>query len=770
MASQTDGGKTKDKHVNRRPNKTILRRTLILMTVCGIVAFVVLAVKLYDIQINKHELYEMQALENQTRETVVTASRGTVYDTNGKVLAMSASVETVYIAPYETDLYEEDKDLIADGLSELLDVDRDSILKKMEDTDSWYKTIKTKIESDLSQEVRLFIEENDLKSVHLETDTKRYYPYSSLACHVIGFVGDDNYGLEGLELLYNSYLEGTDGRIVRLKNAKGTDMLFSDFEDFYDAEDGDDVTLTIDSSIQFYVEKYLAQAIEDYDVQNGGACLVLQPETGEILALASYGGYDLNNYLQLSDEAQEKLDLLTDEEEYKEAYKLALLEQQRNKAISDTYEPGSVFKIITCAMALDENVVSLDDTFYCGGSMEVLGRTIPLKCWKSAGHGTQTLTEAMQHSCNVALVTIGLRVGAATFYDYIDAFGFFEKTGIDMPGESGPIWWDESVFEDPKNLSQLAAASFGQTFNITPIQMITAVSSVVNGGNLMQPYVVKQISDDEGNVVMQNEPETVRQVISADTSEKMCEILRAVVCEPGGTGKNAYVAGYNIGGKTGTSEKTSQGVAQGEDAPEEYIVSFCGVAPTDDPQVVILLLLDSPSSESGIYISGGNMAAPVVGHILSEVLPYLGIQPEYTEEELETLDVTVPKLIGMTVDEATQALEKLGLTVRLIGDEERITDQLPALNAAVAPNSQVILYAGGEKSTDMVTVPELYGKSYQDAKRALENAGLFIKSGGTLSTSPTSVVNAQSVEGATQVPMGTIIEVTLVDGSILGYY
>ena len=485
-----------------RPSKTILRRTLVLMAVCGIAAFIVLAVKLYDIQITKHDYYEELALENQTRETVVTASRGTIYDTDGKVLAMSASVESVFISPYETQLYDEDKELIADGLSEILGVDRDSILEKMEKTSSWYETVKRKVEEDLAEEIRLFIDENDLKSIHLETDTKRYYPYSSLACHIIGFVGDDNYGLNGIELTYNDYLEGTDGRIIRLKNAKGTDMLFSDYEDYYDAEDGDDITLTIDSSIQFYVEKYLEQAIEDYDVQDGGACIVMRPGTGEILAMASYGGYDLNNYLDVSDGVQEELDLIEDEEEQNSAYKLALLEQQRNKAISDTYEPGSVFKIITCAMALDENVVSLDDTFYCGGSMEVLGRTSPLKCWKTAGHGSQTLTQAMQHSCNVALVNIGLSVGAETFYDYVEAFGFFDKTGIDLPGESGSIWWDYETFCDSNNLSQLAAASFGQTFNITPLQMITAVSAVVNGGNLMQPYIVKEIADDDGNVVL----------------------------------------------------------------------------------------------------------------------------------------------------------------------------------------------------------------------------------------------------------------------------
>lgn len=767
MSEETQGKKRRRKGAGQRPNKIILRRTLLLMTVCGVVAFIVLAVKLYQIQILQHDYYEERAVEQQTRESTVSAARGTILDTNGKVLAMSASVDTVFISPYEMNLYNEDKELIASNLSAILSIDKNSILEKMQDTKSWYKTIKAKIEDDLSEKVRQFIKDNKIKSVHLETDTKRYYPNSSLASHVIGFVGSENYGLEGLEAQYNKYLEGTDGRIVRLKNAKGTDMLFSDFEDYYDAKNGDDITLTIDSTIQYYVEKYLAQAIEDYDVQNGGAAIVMQPKTGEILALASFGNYDLNNYQVLSPEVQAKIDAIVDPAEKETAASNALLAQWRDKAISDTYEPGSVFKIITLATALEENVVSLNDTYYCGGSMEVLGRTSALKCWKTTGHGSQTLVQAMQHSCNVALVSIGLKIGAEKFYDYIDAFGFFDKTGLDLPGESGSIWWTDDVFKNPKNLSQLAAASFGQTFKITPIQMVSAVSAVVNGGNLMQPYLVKQIKDADGNVVVANEPKVVRQVISEQTSKTMCDILESVVSGDGGTGKNAYVPGYKIGGKTGTSEKVAEDAVSGV---KNYIVSFMGVAPTDDPQVVILLLLDDPSSKSGIYISGGNMAAPVVGRIMSEVLPYLGVEPQYTDAEKATLDVAVPKLTDKSVNEATQLLEKQGLTVRIVGTGNMITDQLPSANIMVAPSSQIILYAGEQKPSNMVAVPELYGKTYLEAKKLLESNGLFIKSGGTLSTSANAVVSTQSTDGNTQVSVGTVVEVTLVDKSILGHY
>ena len=770
MAGNKQNREKKNRSSGEKPNQTILRRTLLLMAVCGVIAFVVLAVKLYQVQIVGHNYYERLAVEQQTRESKVTAARGTILDTNGKVLAMSASAETVFISPYEMiNVYHEDKELIASNLSAILGVDKESILNKMKDTNSWYKTIRPKIEKELADQVRQFVKTNKLKSVHIETDTKRYYPYSSLASHVLGFVGTDNYGLDGLEKQYDSYLEGTNGRIVRLKNAKGTDMLFSDFENYYDAKDGDDVTLTIDSTIQFYVEKYLAQAIKDYDVQNGGTCIVMQPKTGAVLALASMGNYDLNNYQAVSKETQDRLALIADPAERAKQLKAAQLQQWRNKALADTYEPGSVFKTITCAMALEENVVNLKSTFFCGGSLgNIPGREDPLKCWKTTGHGSQTLVQAMQHSCNVALVSIGLKVGAEKFYKYADAFGLFDKTSIDLPGESGSLWWPKKDFMNSRDQSSLAAASFGQTFKITPLQMVTAVSAVVNGGNLMKPYIVKQIADADGKVVVANEPAPVRQVISAQTSKTMNDILEQVVSGEEGTGKNAEVPGYKIGGKTGTSEKVAEDVARGGD--KQYIVSFCGIAPMDDPQVVILLLLDNPSNKSGVFISGGNMAAPVVGHILSEILPYLGIGPVYTDTEKKELDVTVPKLAGKTLGQATEQLEALGLTVRIVGNGGAVTDQLPSPNAAVAPKSQIILYTGTAKPTDPVIVPDLYYKSFQDAKRTLEGKGLFIKSGGTLSGNKEAVVTTQSVVKNDQVEPGTVIEVTLVDKSIIGHY
>ena len=764
--------KQKNKKGPQRPNRTILRRTLILLGVCGVVAFVVLGVKLYNIQIIRHDYYEERAVEQQTKQSTITASRGTIYDTNGKVLAMSASVENVFISPREIIDSKGDQRFIAENLAAILDVDADSIITKMQDTASYYKTVKTQVEQDLADQVREFITFNKIRGVYLEPATKRYYPHSSLASHVIGYVGSDNQGLNGIEYEYNSLLTGTNGRIVNLKNAKGTDMLFSDFSNYYDARNGDDVTLTIDSTVQYYVEKYLAQAVADYDVLNGACCIVMNPKTGGIMALANLGSYDPNNWQALEPEIQARIDAISNPDQRAAARKEALNAQWRNKTVSDTYEPGSVFKIITLSAALEEGVVTPASTFYCDGSIDVLGRTAPAYCWRRSGHGSQTLAQTVENSCNVGFVQIGLRVGAQKMYEYIDAFGFFDRTGIDLPGEAGSQWWPSSVFEDPNNQSSLAAASFGQTFNITPVQMLTAVCAATNGGYLMKPHIVQQAVDADGNVVFSNQPTVVRQAISKQTSDEVASILEKVVSQ--GTGKNAQVRGYRVGGKTGTSEKVAKNLQQGtsdaDSGGKEYIVSFCGVAPMDDPQVAILLLLDTPSDKTGISVTGGVMAAPVAGMMLSDILPYLGVQPEYTDEERAQLDVSVPNLAGMTVVDAKTKLQQLGLSFNIVGDGPEIAEQLPAANTAVAPGTKVILYTEGSKATDTVTVPDLAGKSYATAKAMLESAGLFIRSNGALPSDSNIVVSTQSVAKGASVPYGSVVAVTLVDSTITGIY
>ena len=755
------------------PNRTMLRRALFLFTVCGIVSFGILIFQLFRLQILRHDELENAALQQQLRRTAIPADRGTIYDARGRILAMSATTYSVYLSPAEIAMNGEDPELIAEGLARILGADRDRILALAQDRRSWYKTVARRIEEDAARSVREFKSENDLLGVKLEPDTKRYYPYSSLAAHVIGFVGADNTGLSGVEFTMDKTLTGTDGSILRLKNSVGTDMILESYEDYLAASDGGDLVLTLDAQLQSYLEKHLRQAVSDYDVRNGAAGILMDPKTGAVLAMASLDGFDLNDYQRVSPEAAAKIESAPTEEEASAIRAAAQQKQWRNKAISDTYEPGSTFKIITLAMALEEGIAAPGSTFYCGGSMNVQGRGKPLRCWKHAGHGSQTLTQAVQHSCNIAFATIGLRLGEETFYRYCESFGFFQgsddenasltgKTGITLPGESGSIWWSRKVFCNSENLSQLAAASFGQTFNITPLQMITAVSACCNGGYLMKPYVVDRVLDPDGRVVSQTEPTVVRQVISETTSRQVNAILEQVVCDTRhGTGKNAYVAGYRVAGKTGTSEKVAQDAAGGK---KEYIVSFIGYAPADDPRVVCLILMDTPSTETGIYISGGQMAAPVVGKVLADVLPCMGVEPRYTQAEQQYLDRAVPELVGTDLSSAVQTLKKAGLNARIIGAGETVTDQLPIPGAVVAAGTTVILYADASVSPEGETVPDVSGMSYAQARDAMGRIGLFLRSDSTiLADSETVKVAFQSLEPGSTAEHGTVMSVSLVN-------
>ena len=763
------------------PNRAMLRRALFLLTVCGIVAFSVLIFQLFRLQILRHDQLEDAALRQQLRRTVIPAGRGAIFDRNGTVLAMSATTYTVYLSPAEIAMNGEDAGLIAQGLSELLDKDRDKLLAMAADRRAWYKTAARQIDADKAALVRQFKDRCDLRGIKLEPDTKRYYPFSSLAAHLIGFVGTDNTGLSGIEYSFNKELTGTDGSILRLKNSVGTDMLLGGYEDYVDARNGRNLWLTVDASAQFFLEKHLKQAVEDYHILNGAAGILMEPGTGAILAMASLGDFDLNDYQTVSAAAQSAIDAAPAEER-STLLSAAQQKQWRNKAISDTYEPGSTFKIITLAMALEEGIVTPESTFFCGGSMNVQGRGKPLKCWKHAGHGSQTLTEAVQHSCNVAFATIGLRTGEETFYRYCEDFGFFRaspdksaaltgKTGVSLPGESGSIWWSRHVFCNPENYSQLAAASFGQTFNITPLQLITAVSACCNGGRLMKPYVVDKITDADGALISETEPTAIRRVLSETTSSRVNAILEQVVCDTAhGTGKNAYVAGYRVAGKTGTSEKVAQDAAGGK---KEYIVSFIGYAPADDPKVVCLILMDTPANDTGIYISGGQMAAPVVGKVLADVLPVLGVEPRYTQAEKQYLDRSVPDLTHMSVAQAKKALKEAGFAAGVIGEGEYVTAQLPGAGTSVAPDSTVLLYAGAEADTGETAVPELRELTYADARDTLGRAGLFIRSDSTLLADADTVrVAFQSISPGTEVPRGTAVEVTLVneDREVYGIY
>ena len=759
------------------PNRQMLRRALLLMAVCGVAAFGLLLARLSKIQLIDHGFYEQRAIEQQLREAPTAPERGTIYDSRGRVLAVSASVDNVYLSPAEIQQYGEDRELIARELSRILDLDYEDVLDKTGQTGSWYVTVARKVERETADEVRAFKNQYGIRGVRLETDTKRYYPNASLACHLIGFVGVDNTGLEGIEARYDSALTGTAGRTVRATNAYGTELLFSGFEDYRPGENGCDVVTTLDAAVQYFIEKHLQQAVADYDIQNGAGAICMDVNTGAILAMVSLDGYDLNHFLDVSEEARAFIESAETEAEAQERLDAARARQWRNKALSDTYEPGSTFKIITLSMALEEGVVDLSSSFYCGGSVTVKGRTSPIRCWKSGGHGSQNLTQAVQHSCNAAFVNIGLRVGAKRFYDYCEAFGFLERkddpdanltalTGIDLAGESGSIWWSENVFCSERNQSQLAAASFGQTFTITPLQLITAVSACVNGGRLMQPYVVSKLVEPDGTVAYEHKPQVKRQVISPETSAKVRSILEQVVGDPkDGTGRNAAVAGYRIGGKTGTSEKVS---LEAQTGTKEYIVSFIGFAPANDPRIALLVFLDTPSDKSGIYISGGQMAAPVVGNMLADILPYLDVEPE-TEENQSSV---MPGLEGLELTEAAARLNQAGLRMRTIGQGDTVTAQLPREGRRVAADSQVILYLDASPSEDSQPMPNLNGLGYAEARDLLSSRGLFLRTLSPVEEDTPQVIGCQSVPAGTLLRPGEVITVTLIctDDSILGRY
>jgi len=744
----------------KRIGKRIMLRTKIVMIVCGVLMFIPLVYQLYTLQIKQHEVYQQQAINQQTRDTTVEATRGTIYDRNYKSLASSASVESIYIAPVYIES-DEQAELIARGLSDILGLSYDSVYEKTTKRTSYYQRILRKVEKDLVDQVRKFKSDNSLKAIQIEPDTKRYYTYSTLAAQLIGFVGVDNDGLDGLESYYNKTLSGTPGMIISLKNAKGSDMPES-FETYYDAEDGLSLVLTIDLTIQQIVEKYLEEAVEEYDIQDRGAAIAMDVKTGEVLAMATTGGVDLNAPREVSEESKQLLSLLSGEEYTKKLTELQFA-NWRNKTVSDTYDPGSIFKLITCSMALEEHVVTLDSSFTCTGSIRVEGRPSPINCWKRAGHGTQTLAKALQNSCNPAFVQIGLRVGAEKFYAYLKNFGFGSYTGIDVPGEANGILHDYNYFL--KHNDSLAVAAFGQTFTVTPIQMISAVSAVVNGGNLMTPHVVKEYLDSEGNLVKEVQPTVVRQVISESTSKTMCELMESVVAQ--GTGRNAQVAGYRIGGKTATSEKS----LNGKYIDGKYVVSFMAVAPMDDPQIALLVLLDTPGDAvPTTQRSGGFLAAPTAGKMLKEILPYMGIVPSFTGEEMFGAQVTVPQLTGYSLENVKKTLDGKKVAYKIVGDGQTVTGQLPAAGATITSSSELLLYCGSETDTAMVTVPNVIGMSPEKANKAITNAGLYMLPSGALAAQTSTVTAAsQDIAGGTQVQKGTIIGVVFKDSAVSDY-
>ena len=753
------------------------RRILAAAAVLGIVAFVPVALRLYDLMVADYDYYSNLALRNQTRTTKVTADRGLIYDRNMNILACSQSVENVYLDPHELKQSKADITAIANKLGQILDRDPAWIAQQAGDTKMRYKQVAARISEEVASEIRTYINENKISGIHLEPNSQRYYPYGSLAAQIIGFTNASNTGSEGVEAAYNSFLEGTEGKVITTKGNNEMDMPFS-YEKYVASQQGCSVILTLDTTVQACLEKQMEAAIARYDVQNGAFGMVMDVNTGEILAMATLGNYDPNNYLEIMDTEtayeleRMKLAYLTQpegSEAYaagKEAYNAAVtaarLKQWRNRCISDGYEPGSTFKVLTMAAALDCGAIDLETSFYCKGAEQIPGRSQLLHCWRSTGHGSEQTPQALQNSCNIAFAHIALKLGGERFYDYIQRFGIREKTGIDLSGESKGVFFDKSLITDTDKwgTASLTSGSFGQTFKITPLQLVRAISSVVNGGNLMEPYIVSEIVDADGNTVLKQEPTVVRQTISPETSEIMCGLIQSVVTD--GTAKNASVAGYSIGGKTGTSEKIDVLDENGQPT-QDKIVSFVGIAPMDDPQYIVLVALDTPSRQTGIYISGGVMAAPTVGAVLADILPYLGVEQTFPEEDAAGQLVVLEDMTGMTAKEAETLLRKSGLTARTEGTAETVTAQIPAAGKTVPGGSQVLLYFGESAQTRTVAVPDFVGMNRQQASDAAGAAGLYIQVTGNTEIAADVTVTAQYTPKYTLVPVGTTIKLEFAD-------
>ena len=691
-------------------------------------------------------------MNQQTRRTVVTANRGTIYDAGGNILAISSSAETIILSPLEIDNAVNDtedpvswtKESLAAGLAEILGKDASAIRKRMDNVKSQYEVIQLRADEDTAAKVRSYVDENKIAGVHLVADTKRYYPYGSLAAQVIGFVGDENTGLYGLEAYYEKELEGQSGLVISSKDQAENDMLYT-YEQYFAAKNGSDLTLTLDTTIQYYLEKGIESMVDKFSAANGASGIVMDAKTGGILAMASYPNYDLNDFLTVSDQTlQERI-----ERGESTVADMQLL-QWRNKALNDTYEPGSTFKILTLSAALEEGVVDKTTTVNCGGSVNISGYTI--HCSNKNGHGLQTLVQSVGNSCNPAFINYGLRIGSEKFYEYMRSFGLMNTTGIDLGGEAVGVFAADSSFTQ----LDLACYAFGQNFTVTPLALIAAQAACVNGGYLHTPYLVERIADSDGNVTYRHDDTPVRQVISEQTSATVRECLEYVVAS--GTGKNGQVAGYRIGGKTGTADKGQTG---------DVVVSFLCFAPADDPQVIMLITMDTPSRATGTYVSGGNRVAPTASTVMAEILPYLGVEPSYSAEELLGMDTTVPNVIGMSVEEAKAKLKDRALSYKIVGDGETITDQTPAGGAIIPGKSSVILYVGEEKSTDKCVVPHLIGKTPSEANTTATAAGLLIRFSGTTGSESSSVrVLSQSIDEGTEVEAGTVITVQLGDTSV----
>ncbi len=718
-----------------------------ILGILGIVllCFFLLIIRIAYLQIVRGEELTIAAREQQTIDNVITPERGKIYDRNYKVLASNMTVETISISPKDVrNNKKQTAEDIAEEVAEIFDMDEDTVLERI-NSESNFQYIKKKVGKSKADELRAYINKYNLSGFRFAEDVKRYYPYGSFASHVIGFVGSDNQGLEGIEKVYDDVLSGVPGRIVTADQVSGMEIP-DNYESYVAAEDGNSIVLTIDETIQHFAEKHIENARIENQLEEGAAAIVMDVNTGEILAMVTKPDYDLNEPFAITQAVEERYEGIAEELEELEGaeYNARVTEVtqflRRNKAVVDTYEPGSTFKIAVASMALEEQAVSLSDHFYCGGSIKVADRSI--SCANKNGHGDQTFQQAVQNSCNPAFIQIGAKVGAQQFIKYLKGFGFLQKTGIELPGEQEGIFHAEANFKE----IDLATSSFGQSFNVTPLQMVAMAAAVANGGNLMKPHLVKQVVDTDMNVVKNILPTKVRQIVSKETSDTMRTILESVVSEGGG--KNAYLAGYRIAGKTGTSEKQPRGNGK-------YVASFIGFAPADDPQVVCLVILDQPPAGNTYY--GGLIAAPVVKNILDETLQYLNVEPEYTEEEMQFIDILVSDVVGRTPQKAKEIIENAGLKVKIVGSGEKVVSQMPSSNTKVSQNSTIVLYTEKDMPQQMVTVPNVVGMTPAAANKALTDAGLNVKIKGVSNTSGTAICAGQLPISGTQTQSGTIV-------------
>ena len=758
--------------------------------VCVFAFFLMIAAwivgRLASYQLKMHDYYQSKVLNQLTIQTEVNPERGTITDRNGNILATNITVYNVLLSPAdiirhmkensklnsddnsENDVYYEYSDgdygihysgnqldeMIAEVLSSYLDVDKYTILEKEAKDGRYWEVVKRNVDADVAERIETFIAQFDLKKdIYFEASSKRYYPKGDLACHVIGFTNSDGVGIYGLEAYYNNLLEGTSGRYILAQDGRKNDMPF-EYERYIEASNGYNITTTLDMYIQYELENQLEKTFVESGAGDRVCGIVYDVETCEVLAMATYPSFDLNDPYTIDEYSQAQLDAMMldpDSDEYKNEYNRLMYYMWNNKCLTETYEPGSTFKVITSSMALEEGVVTPNTPFYCAGSLMVEGWSKPIACANHNGHGAVTFTTGLQQSCNPTLMQVAALLGRERFYQYFKAFGYSGKTGIDLPGEVGSIY---ASYENFSNVS-LAVYSFGQTFKTTPVQQLRAINTVANGGYLMTPHLLKEIVDDDGNVVQTYEPEAVRQVVSEETCKTLTSILEEGVAGDGAA-KNAYVKGYRVAAKTGTSEKKDE---FDENGNTPYRVgSTAAFAPADDPQISAIIIVDKPLN--GV-VYGGSVAAPYISNLLSYVLPYIGVEPQYTTEELAKLDVTLSNYVGATVENSIADLSWRGFSYEIIGTGDTVTAQIPEAGSKISSDTGLlILYTGDEVPSDTVEIPNFVGMSAYNANNAAISADLNVTFYGSTNGSTATVINQYPAAG-TRVPRGTIVEIEL---------